>query len=202
MVEVVVDGGMDGGEFLQTSHTPDSLPGAFASSERQVRILNAVVEPPARPLFFKRAHFSERCLVGSEAICVYFFSLAVPLHKFLEKFQCCSFVSALRNNRFQHLSFVIDGALEVVTFAIHLHKNLVHVPLPFRECPQLLDSLPSDLGGKHRAEPVPPISDGFMADIDTTLVQQVFDITKRKRKSDVQHHRKTDDLRTGLEVLE
>ncbi len=60
LVEVVVDGGMDGGEFLQASHSPETLHGAFASSERQVRVLDAVVEPPARPLFFERTQFSER----------------------------------------------------------------------------------------------------------------------------------------------
>ncbi len=41
-----------------------------------------------------------------------------------------------------------------------------------------------------------------MADIDASLMPQVFDITKRKRKPDVQHHRKTDDLGAGFEILE
>ncbi len=41
-----------------------------------------------------------------------------------------------------------------------------------------------------------------MADVDASLVQQIFDITKRKRKPDVQHHRQADDLGTGLEILE
>ncbi len=41
-----------------------------------------------------------------------------------------------------------------------------------------------------------------MADFDPALVQQIFDIPQRKWKPDVQHHRKTDDLGTGLEVLE
>ncbi len=41
-----------------------------------------------------------------------------------------------------------------------------------------------------------------MAHVDASLVQQIFDITKRKRKTDVQHHRKTDDLGTSFEILE
>ncbi len=45
------------------------------------------------------------------------------------------------------------------------------------------------------------IADGFMADIDPALVQQIFDISKRERKSDVQNHRKADDLRASFEVL-
>ena len=96
---------------------------------------------------------------------------------------------------------MINGPPEVVPLAIHLHKNLVHVPLSFRECAQLLNSHSSDLRGKHRTEPVPPISDGFVAHVDASLVQQIFDIPKREWKPDVQHHRKTDDLGTGFGVL-
>ncbi len=40
-----------------------------------------------------------------------------------------------------------------------------------------------------------------MADIDPALVQQIFDTPKRERETDVQHHRKADDLGTGFEVL-
>ena len=36
LVEVVVDGRVDGGELLQTSHAPESLHGTFSSSKRQV----------------------------------------------------------------------------------------------------------------------------------------------------------------------
>ncbi len=72
---------------------------------------------------------------------------------------------------------MIYGAPKVVTLAIHLHEHLVHVPLPFRECAKLLDAFSSDFRSKHRAEPIPPISDGFMADIDPAFVQQIFDIS-------------------------
>ncbi len=41
-----------------------------------------------------------------------------------------------------------------------------------------------------------------MADIDASLMQQVFDIPQRKRKLDVQHHRQEDDLGTGFKILE
>ncbi len=135
-------------------------------------------------------------------ICDYFFSFAVPLHQFPEEFQCCGFVSALRDDCFQHFTLMIHRAPEIMSLAIHLHKYLVHVPFPFRECAQLLNPLSSDLGGKHRPEPVPPVADGFMAHVDTTLVKEIFDIPQGKWKPDVQHHRKADDLRTGLEILE
>lgn len=42
----------------------------------------------------------------------------------------------------------------------------------------------------------------LMADIDAPLMQKIFDIAKRKRKPDVEHHRQADDIRAGLAVLE
>ncbi len=167
-----------------------------------MRVLNAVIEPPARLLFFKRAHFSERSLVGSEAISDDRFGTTVPLHQFLSEFQCCSFVSAFADNGFQHLVLMIDGPPEVVSLAIHLHKNLVQVPLPFGERAQLLNTLSSNLSSKNRAKPVPPISDSFVAHVDASRMQQIFDIPKRERETDVQHHRKANDLGAGFEILE
>jgi hypothetical protein len=38
---------VDGGKFLQTPHQPEAEHGAFPSSERLVRVLDAVVQPPA-----------------------------------------------------------------------------------------------------------------------------------------------------------
>jgi hypothetical protein len=39
-----------------------------------------------------------------------------------------------------------------------------------------------------------------MANIDPTLMQQVFYIPKRKRKPDIQNHRQANDLGRGLEI--
>ncbi len=41
-----------------------------------------------------------------------------------------------------------------------------------------------------------------MTDVDPPLMKEIFDITQRKWKPDVQHHRQADDLGTGLEELE
>ena len=98
---MVVDRGMDGGEFLQTSHAPETLHGAFSSSERKMRILNAVVEPPARALFVQRTEVAERCFVRCKTVRDDFFGTAMPLHQFLEELECCNFVSALRDDGFE-----------------------------------------------------------------------------------------------------
>ncbi len=193
---------MDGGEFLSTSHAPETLHRAFASSKRLVRVLDAVVEPPSRLLCFERAHFSERSSIRREAIGDHFVNFTVPLHQFPEEFQRRLLVSAFGNDCFQHFALMIDGPPEVVSLAIHLHENLIHVPLPFGVCSQLLNTLSSDLRGKHRAKSVPPIPDSFVTHVDASLVQQIFDVPKRERETDVQHHCKADDIGTGFEVLE
>ncbi len=193
---------MDGGEFLSTSHAPETLHRAFTPSERKVRVLDAVVEPPSRLLCFERAHFSERSSIRREAIGDYFFSFTAPPHRFPEEFQCCLLVSTFGNDCFQHFALMIDGPPKTKPLTIHLHENLVRVPLPFGVCSQLLSTLSSDLSSKHRAKPVPPISDSFVPHVDASLVQQVTDIPKRERETDVQHYRKTDDIGTGFEVFE
>ena len=40
-----------------------------------------------------------------------------------------------------------------------------------------------------------------MADIDPSLMQQVFNISERKRKPHIHHHGKSDDLGTGFEIV-
>ena len=67
-VEVVADGGVDGGEHLQTSHAPEPLDRPFSSSERQVRVLRPIVQPAARLLAVARAELLEGCAIGAAPI--------------------------------------------------------------------------------------------------------------------------------------
>ena len=41
----------------------------------------------------------------------------------------------------------------------------------------------ANLGGEHRAKPVPPEADGLMADADPTLRQEILDIAQGQRVS-------------------
>jgi len=52
------------------------------------------------------------------------------------------------------------------------------VPLPVEANSELLDTPFADFGGEYRAKPVPPEPNRFMADVDATFVQQVFDISE------------------------
>jgi hypothetical protein len=63
-----------------------------------------------------------------------------------------------------------------------------------------LNPFSSDLGGEHRAEPVPPKPHRFVADIDATFMQQILNIAKGKWKPDIHHYRQADDLRRRFEI--
>ena len=41
------------------------------------------------------------------------------------------------------------------------------------------DASLTNLGGEHRAKPVPPEPDGLVADVDPALGQQILDIAQR-----------------------
>ena len=58
------------------------------------------------------------------------------------------------------------------------------------------------LRGEYRTEPVPPEPDRLMAHIDTALEQHIFDLSQRKRISDVHHHREADHLGRAVEITE
>jgi len=60
----------------------------------------------------------------------------------------------------------------------------------------------SDLRGEHRAEPVPPETHGFVADVDAALEQQILYLSQRKRIPDVHHHREADYLGRTVEITE
>ena len=90
---------------------------------------------------------------------------------------------------------MIDRAPEVAQLAVDLDVHLIEMPAPLRMDAHLRDAPPADLGGEHRAEPVPPEPDGLVADVDPALGQQILDVAQRQRVSDVHHHDQADDLR-------
>jgi hypothetical protein len=60
LVEVVVDRGLGGGEFLQGLYVPEPRHRSFSSSERLVRMLGSIVEPPTALLAGSIADYLHR----------------------------------------------------------------------------------------------------------------------------------------------
>ena len=94
---------------------------------------------------------------------------------------------------------MIYSTPKVVPFTVDLHEHLVQVPAPFARL-HAGNSAFSDLRREHWTEPMPPIPDCFVTDIDAALVQQILNISKGQWKTDVHHHRQADNLTARFEV--
>lgn len=109
-------------------------------------------------------------------------------------------ISAFGDKGFEHLTFVIDGPPKVMGLAIYLHEHLVQMPLPLRPGTKTIGPLPSDLRREHWTETIPPVPHRLMTNIDAALVEKIFDVPQRKRKADIHHDRKADDLRGRFKI--
>jgi hypothetical protein len=63
----------------------------------------------------------------------------------------------------------------------NLHIHLVEVPLPLPEALHPAHPLATDVGGEQRAEAVPPVAHGLVADVDPALSgKRTYIITTRR----------------------
>lgn len=88
----------------------------------------------------------------------------------------------------------------IKSLSVDFYKHLVQMPLPVRVGSHSIHPFSANFRGKHRAEPNPPETDGFMADIDPTFVEKVHNFAQRKWQPNVEHHRQADDLWTRFEI--
>ena len=58
------------------------------------------------------------------------------------------------------------------------------------------------LEAKHRPEPVDPLPDRLVANVDAAFERQVLNVAQRQREADVQHHHELDHLRRAVEPAE
>jgi len=158
-------------------------------------VLGPVVEPPPNLLFVLISNGLHGRSIRAESVGDDDFRIAISFQRFAQKLQCSMAIPTLGDISFQYFTFVIDGTPEVVCDPIYLHENLVQMPLPLGPGAHPVGSSSSDLRREHRTKPVPPEPHGFMADINATLVQQIFDVSQRQRKPDIHHHSKTNHFR-------
>lgn len=203
MVEVVMDWCVDWDKFLQTSHAPEFQHRLFSSAEREIGVFTTIVQPASDILYCFITNDFHGSTVRPQSVRSYFLWISVPFHKLLKKHQGCLAVAAPRNIGFQYFTLMIDGSPPVMCLVIGLHKYFVQVPSPVGVIPgRRMKSFLSDLARKQGAKSIPPIADCFMANIDASFMKKVFDISQRKRKSDVHHHSQADDLRWRFEIAE
>jgi hypothetical protein len=168
-----------------------------------MRILCAIVEPNANlvPLGSK-TNLVHRRRICPKPVADDVARSPVFLHDPLEKLQRRSLVPSCGDDNLQDLALMVDSAPKVAELAVDLHEHLIQVPAPLRIAAHRRDPLLSDLGGEHRAKPVPPEPDGLVADVDPALGQQILDIAQRQGVSHVHHHHQPDDLGRTVEISE
>lgn len=68
------------------------------------------------------------------------------------------------------------------------------MPFQIRMATHRLISHLANFRGELRPKPLPPETKGFIAHVDASLVQQVFNVSERQKKPDVHHHGQADDF--------
>ena len=141
----------------------------------------------------------QRGAVGAYLVGDDLFGAPEAPHRFLQEFKGCLLGPRLG----AHLTLMIDRSPQVVAFTVDPHENLVQVPTPLWPCAQSVRSV--FCGFRRR------VSDQIVATRTARTrgshrylvrASQVLHVPQRERKPDVKHHRRTDDLGAGLEVLE
>lgn len=102
----------------------------------------------------------------------------------------------IRNQDIERVTIGVDGSPQPVLHAVHLDHDLVEVPFVVR-----LRPVPADASRKMRTKPVHPKADGFAADDDAALRQQILDIRRAQRKAMKGPDRIGDDLAGKTKAL-
>jgi len=82
VIEMIVDGGMDRGELLKTSHSPEAEHRPLSSSEREVRVFCSVIEMATDLLAVNVSDVFHGCPIRSQSIGDNHFRAAISLHGF------------------------------------------------------------------------------------------------------------------------
>jgi hypothetical protein len=165
-------------------------------------VFRAVVEPTANLVTVGIADLFHRCGIRAKPVSDDALGSAIFLHDALQKLERRSLVPLRGHHRFQNLAFVIDSPPEIAELAVDLHKHLIQMPPPLGEVAQMRNPLLSDLCREHQAEPVPPKSDGLMADVDPALRQEILDVSQRQWVPHGHHYDETDYFWRAVEISE
>ena len=100
----------------------------------------------------------------------------MTLHCALQELQRSPAIPPLRRENLQHLAFVIHGAPQVVRLAADPDEHFIQMPSPLVMTSMLLNAPLPELRGEHWTKSVPPESHRLVADIDTPLQQEIFNL--------------------------
>ena len=87
----------------------------------------------------------------------------------------------------------VAGAPQAKLYAVHLHEDLIQVPLPLSVLLHVSGILRCDVPADDWTNAIDPERYVFRANIDTTLIQQVFRFSAQEWKPELYHHIKLGD---------
>jgi hypothetical protein len=170
VVEMVVDGDVDGSELLECLHSAKPQHRPLSSSERQVAVLHPVVLPSAHLAAVEIAQLAHRGRVGSEPVGDYGPRSAVAFQSFLQKLQSRWFIALFRHKGFQDLTLVINRAPQIMSLAVDPDEHLVEVPAPVMKPTHPFHLLASDVGREHWSEAVPCVDGSLLQEVEQIIL--------------------------------
>jgi hypothetical protein len=148
---------------------------------------------------YLNAQLAKRGAIRWQLICCEDLGSSVFSHCFYGEFLSSSFISALGDEAFKHLTFLVHGPPKVKPLAVYSYKDFVKMPLPAQ---MLASPLLPDFSREFRPKMAHPKPNSLLTNIDSALMQNVFDLAKTERLSNVIHHCQAYDLGRRFEVLE
>lgn len=198
-VEGVVDRGVDGEESLRGGLGFEALLLPFSSSDRKVRVLDPIVlAKPSRSINFGQAELSKGRSVRRQTVSRDLFRLdGLVTQQAAQQLQSRLRIPSSLDDEIEHFAFVIDGAPQIHPPAADPADHFVEMPARRRRRSALLQP-PSD----QQSELFRPAADGFVADVDAALGQQLLDIAKAQAEAEIQPDGMADHLRRETVALE
>jgi len=95
-----------------------------------MRTLNAIVGTAAALLAAFNPHFPEGRTIGSQPVGHNHIGITIAAQRFENKFPRGLPVTASANIALKNLALMGNRSLEIMSFTIDLHKNLIKMPLP------------------------------------------------------------------------
>jgi hypothetical protein len=102
----------------------------------------------------------------------------------------CKLIATGLDENINHVTILVDSPPQILSLTLDIHEQFIQVPC----VRQATLSSPESPGVFNTKLPT-PLSDGFVADDDPTLCQEVFHISEAQAESVVEPNSMADDIR-------
>ncbi len=164
---------------------------------RLVGVLGSVVQVATLSMLHSRQYLSLRCFIAPELVGDYHsWYVLAALEQLAEELLGRGFVPAALHQDVQHVALLVDSPPQVMSLPVDLEEHFVQVPfIPWSR------PMATQLVGVGLPELAAPLPHRLVADHNSPLVQEFFDIPKAQREAMVQPDGVADDFSREAEAL-